>query len=74
MVLLGVCVFKVQYPSWKLEPILSLLYLQCRAFRFLLCPRENNSVPGWDALEGGKVRSWKVELVFLPVRFGDGDF
>lgn len=35
---------------------------------------ENNSVPGWDALEGGKVRSCKAEDVFPPATFGDGDF
>lgn len=40
-------------------------FLSARNFRFLFCFKENNPVPGWDALEGGKDRSWKVEYVFL---------
>lgn len=46
-------------------PIGSTGSLSARNFRFLFCSRQNNPVPGWDVLEGGKNRSWKVEYVFL---------
>lgn len=70
-----VCIlkFSTQAGSWRQ----SFLFLVCspgftsiKVFRFFLCPRENSAAPGWDALGGGKGKSWKVEHVFLAIRKG----